>query len=130
MKLHIDDFMLPHLLNLFPVARGTDIQTKEVRNVPCVDVDAIDSDHGCENANPYTPLAAVGEASPTKEGKSGLETVPHSNSTSHEQHLHIQTDNHETGSFFPELEMRASSPGDSQSNCALVESPSSVLSLL
>uniref|UniRef100_A0A5B6Z6G2 Putative ubiquitin-like-specific protease 2B isoform X2 n=1 Tax=Davidia involucrata TaxID=16924 RepID=A0A5B6Z6G2_DAVIN len=111
------------------VARGTNIQTKEIGDVPCVDVDAIDNDQNCDDVALCTPLEAKREDCATK-GTSGLDDNVQLNSTSHEQHLLFVSNKLEPGSPVARLEARGSSPeaalpGNSQLNCALLKPPSS-----
>uniref|UniRef100_A0A5B6Z6E4 Putative ubiquitin-like-specific protease 2B isoform X2 n=1 Tax=Davidia involucrata TaxID=16924 RepID=A0A5B6Z6E4_DAVIN len=111
------------------VAQGTNIQSKEIADVPCVVVNAIENDQNCDNDVSCTPPDVGGEDCTTK-GMSGLDADLQLNSASHEQHPQFIPNKLEPGSFFAPLEARASSPGaaspsNSQLNCALLKSPSS-----
>lgn len=112
------------------VAGGTNGQTKELGSPPCVDVDAIDGDHSCDNdnTNSRSPLFTVADDCASKDRKSGLDVVLQSSSTSHE--IHLKRDNPYSESFLPtEFEEtrasspRESSPGNNHLNHALPESP-------
>ncbi|KAA8528357.1 hypothetical protein F0562_035712 [Nyssa sinensis] len=111
------------------VAQETNVQTKEIGDVPCVDVDAIDNDQNCGLAALCTPLEAERKDCATK-GMSGLDDDLQLNSTSHEQHPQFISNKLELRSPFAPLEARGSSPdaassGHSQLNCALLKPPSS-----
>ena len=101
-------------------------------DLPCVDIDAIDNDHNCDNAFSSIPLGANGDDLATKQ-MCGLDDVLLFNSTSPEQHPQFIPD--KSGSFSAQLEPIAStpaaaSPSNSQLNCALQESSSSVIEIL
>ncbi|GMP80523.1 hypothetical protein CsSME_00035588 [Camellia sinensis var. sinensis] len=100
------------------VVVGTEFQQNEMD----------DNDHNCDNALSYTPPGMEGEDPATKQ-MCGLDEVLLFNSTSHEQHSQFISDKLEPESSYAQLEPRASSPGsdspgNSQLNCALQETPS------
>ncbi|XP_028075842.1 probable ubiquitin-like-specific protease 2B isoform X1 [Camellia sinensis] len=100
------------------VVVGTEFQQNEMD----------DNDHNCDNALSYTPPGMEGEDPATKQ-MCGLDEVLLFNSTSHEQHSQFISDKLKPESSYAQLEPRASSPGsdspgNSQLNCALQETPS------
>ncbi|KAK6245762.1 Ulp1 protease family [Theobroma cacao] len=110
------------------VAPGAAVQRKEMDNVSCVDVDAIDGDCSCNGATPAAPLGAGENDFVTKEGNHEPDVSPESKSMHSEQQAGLEKDSHEPRSICPELELRdscaeAPSPGKSQLNCALSNSP-------
>lgn len=126
-------FLIVIPLHLLPVAHGAAVQRKEMDNVSCVDVDAIDGDCSCNGATPAAPLGAGEKDFVTKEGNHEPDVSPESKSMHSEQQAGLEKDSHEPRSICPELELRdscaeAPSPGKSQLNCALSNSPLSVLS--
>ncbi|KAL4272136.1 hypothetical protein GQ457_13G009550 [Hibiscus cannabinus] len=105
------------------VAHGAAVQRKEMGNIPCIDVDAIDG------ATAASSLGSV-EKEFAMEGNTELEVSPESKSTSSEQQPDVEKDMHEHRSSFPEFESRdsfseAPSPGERQLSCPLSSSPSS-----
>lgn len=118
---------------MFAAAQGTTVGRKEVGSVPCVDVDATDSDRSCHNADSYTPLGTEGDNFAEKANFSKLDTALHSSYFSHEQPCpKLDTDN--SRNLHSELEekdwsLEAPPPVKDQINYAPLKSPSSVLSL-
>ena len=113
---------------MFPVAQGTKIRSKEIGNVPCVDVDAVDNDRNGNYAVSHTPLDA-GVDCATK-GMSELDDFAQNNSTSPEHNPRFIPNKFQPGSLGtrdsnPEL----ASPEKVQINLALLRSPCSVLDL-
>ncbi|KAL7245537.1 hypothetical protein ACSBR2_000799 [Camellia fascicularis] len=111
------------------VADGTNFQSKEIDNLPCVDVDAMDNVHSCDNAVSHIPIGLEGE-DPAPNKMSGLDDFLLFNSTNHEQQAQFIPDKLKPGSFSAQLEPRASNPGEvslgiSQLKFSLQESPSS-----
>ncbi|KAA8538179.1 hypothetical protein F0562_027787 [Nyssa sinensis] len=111
------------------VAQGTNIQSTEIVDVPCLVVDAIENDQNCDNAVSCTPPDIGGEVCTTR-GMSGLDADLQFNSASHEQNPQFIPNKLEPGSLFAQLEARASRPGaasprNSQVNRAILKSPSS-----
>ncbi|KAK8705542.1 hypothetical protein V6N13_049142 [Hibiscus sabdariffa] len=103
------------------VAHGAAVQRKEMGNIPCVDVDAIDG------ATAASSLGSV-EKEFAKEGNTELDVSPESKSTSSEQQPDVEKDMHEHRSSCPEFESRdsfseAPSPGERQLSCPLSSSP-------
>ncbi|GMI64890.1 hypothetical protein HRI_000158300 [Hibiscus trionum] len=103
------------------VSHGAAVQRKEMDNIPCVDVDAIDE---------ATPVASLGsgETEFAKEGNTELDISPESKSISSEQQPNLEKDMHEHRSTFPEFELRdsfseAPSPRKRQLSCPLSSSP-------
>ncbi|GMJ02521.1 hypothetical protein HRI_003921300 [Hibiscus trionum] len=103
------------------VAHGAALQRKEMNNIPCANVDAIDGG---------TPAASLGsgEKEFAQEGNTELDVSPESKSTSSEQQPDLERDMHEHGSTLPEFESRdsfseAPSPGKRQLSCPLSSSP-------
>ena len=101
--------------------------------MPCVDVGALDCEHGCDNAKSCNPLGLEGENFPDKREFSGLDTTCDSDSTNLEQPC-LKLDSNESRCFISEMErkdsiLEAPPPGKGQIDHALMETPSKVLLL-
>ncbi|KAG5541882.1 hypothetical protein RHGRI_021650 [Rhododendron griersonianum] len=111
------------------VAPGTNFQSKDMSNLPCVDVDGDDNDQNCDNAFSRIHLGLDGENPVTKQA-GGLSDFVLFNSVSNKQHPQVMLDEFKPGSFAVQLESRSSSPeaaspyNSSQLNCALQDSQS------
>ncbi|KAI8548395.1 hypothetical protein RHMOL_Rhmol07G0270800 [Rhododendron molle] len=111
------------------VARGTNFQSKDRSNLPCVDVDGDDNDQNCDNAFLRIHLGSDGENPVTKQA-GGLSDFVLFDSVSGKQHPQVMLDEFKPGSFAVQLESRSSSPdaaspyNSSQLNCALQDSQS------
>nr|POE49796.1 putative ubiquitin-like-specific protease 2b [Quercus suber] len=110
------------------VTEGANHGTKEVGSIHCVDVDAIDCKHGCDDANSFKPLGIEGESFADKRDFSGLDATRDSNSIGHEQ-PDLKPDSNGSRCFISELErkdsiLEASTPEKGQIDSALLEAPS------
>lgn len=118
-----------------PVASGTDFKSKDMSNLPCVDVDGDDNDQNCDNAFSRIHLGSDGENPVTKQA-GGLSDFVLFNSVSDKQHPKVMLDEFKPGSFAVQLESRSSSPeaaspyNSSQLICALQDSQSNVIGVL
>ncbi|XP_050251174.1 probable ubiquitin-like-specific protease 2B isoform X5 [Quercus robur] len=110
------------------VTEGANHGTKEVGSIHCVDVDAIDCKHGCDDANSFKPLGIEGESFADKKEFSGLDATQDSDSISHEQ-PDLKPDSNGSRCFISELErkdsiLEAPTPEKGQIDSALLEAPS------
>ncbi|CAK9186598.1 unnamed protein product [Ilex paraguariensis] len=118
------------------VAQGTNVLSNEIGNVQCADVDGVNSDHNCDSALSYTLLDA-GEA---PKRMYGFDVGSHTDVGSPKQLIEescsspkispeSRTDKLEPENLCFRLGgssiLGASSSGNSQLNCNLLESPSS-----
>ncbi|XAR48496.1 Ulp1 peptidase [Bertholletia excelsa] len=109
------------------ITQENNIQSKEVANLPYMDIDAIDNDHNCD-IDSYIPLGMEGEDPDTKQMR-GLNDALLCDTTSHEQHAQFVLDKLNTRISSAQAELRALSsgatfPGDIQLNSAHGESSS------
>ncbi|OMO57614.1 Peptidase C48, SUMO/Sentrin/Ubl1 [Corchorus olitorius] len=110
------------------VADGAAVQRKQMDNVPCVDVDAIDGDCGCDRDTLAAPMGSGEKDFVPKEGNHEPDLSPESKTMHSEQLADFEKDSHEPRSTFSELELRdsyaeAPSPGKSQLNHPFSNSP-------
>lgn len=115
---------------MFQVAHGAAIQRKEIDNIPCVDVDSLDGDCNCDGSTPAVLLGTEKEFV-LKEGNTELDVSPDLNS-SHSEQENLEKDSRDPRSTSPGLELRdscveAPSPANGHLNCALSNSPLTVL---
>lgn len=120
------------LLHLFQVGNGAAVLRKEMDDIPCLDVDAIDGDCSCDVTTPVASLGSDDKDCVLKEGNPKLNVSPELKSTHSEQQADLVKDNHEPRCTFTDMEPRDSSPevpspGKRQLNCALSNSPLIVL---
>ncbi|KAK9994292.1 hypothetical protein SO802_023995 [Lithocarpus litseifolius] len=110
------------------VTEGANHGTKEVGSIHCVDIDAIDCKHGCDDANSLKPLGIEGESFADKREFSGLDATQDSDSIRHEQ-PDLKPDSNGSRCFISELErkdsiLEAPTPEKGQIDSALLEAPS------
>lgn len=110
-------------------AQGTNDQKKEIGNVPCKDIDAVECDLNCGNTISYAPLGIAEEKSGTV--KELCDAASLAEGLSHEQHSELKFDNQEFGKSLPEQENKCSITTaayceHNQSNSAHSHSPSGV----
>lgn len=126
------DFIHSRLWILFAVAQGTNVPSKEIGNILCVDVDAINIDHNGENGVSYASLDEGDDCDVKKMPR--LDADTEINSTNSEQLPQVTPTEVERRSFFFGVESSSSPavalPSENKLNFALLESPSNVLEVL
>lgn len=109
-------------LCVFPAASGASAQ-KEVSNVPCVDIEAFDSDRSCDDVVQCQPMEARELEFGQKGGRSVLGDCPPTSSEPRTSPLELKLRDSGAEPPSPRISQSACLPSNSQSSVRLVFKP-------